>query len=886
MKEKTITKAHVDYLEAHAITGSWAEETGIWSAITADDLPPDLAEFVYAVPGIVYPLRSVDGSVVHQIRRDTVPEGSGKYLLPKDHGPVITVHPKIADRIGHGNRIVIVEGTKQALVASLYAPDDVVIVGIQGCWGWSAQDTPVPELGLIGAADSHVTIAFDADIATNRDVWTAAERIGDHLILLGASKLSYINVPAGGKAGLDDYLGTISPATRSAVFGRILDQVRLKLPRQPARKAKEPVEKVHVTYECDMEHGETVRPEVRNPKDGSVLSPRTVVMPMAARIVDVVQPIDPSDPTQAVPPHLDIEVAVRDEEGNVTTYNVTRPDAALTDIGALLAAIPGGAGISISRPSSPVERADIANAIRVCQAEDTQFIKAYLQFGWKVVDGELRYLHAGGGLTPEGKNDTSVRAQVSSRLQCIDHSRCPTDEESVRAAVRASLDIRKLLIDPTPWFAVLGLVGLSPLGPAPVAAVALVGENSSGKSVILQTATAFLSERLAHGGRLMSQSDGTPVATDLALNGHDNSFVLIDDIHPEPDQRDQQRQAKAVDAALRRAHGASSRPRGTVSRTTGLVVEAPRSESNPGVFLSIEPLVMPTLVQSGVDRMLTVNITAKSTFRPNDYKKFSAPGIDGRLHTAYAGYLRRLAGRIVNGSFEGREGWIRKKSAFKHWPTTNHEAALSEWGRWVEWNKTKEAEGLFPLVSDRVTKRAVTVVSGLVAGLGEWLDYAEAVGAIDASLALELFEQGKQLFADAVNAHTNTNMNSGGAPSYEQMLDQLRAAVASGRYCIGDSMSNVTSIGRRTTVAGRPCIAIIPSLRIDGVHGDIARTLRPVALLDSQGRSTRAISLSSTTRLRCVVIPLDVWNGSTSDDDAVISDDYDPDNNALPGGEF
>ena len=87
------------------------------------------------------PLDRPRRDVVEQVRPDDPGDGP-KYLFPKDAAAPLWVHPRIRDRVGNVKTVVFVEGTKQYLAAVSAAADDVLVVGLAGCWGWSHDGMP------------------------------------------------------------------------------------------------------------------------------------------------------------------------------------------------------------------------------------------------------------------------------------------------------------------------------------------------------------------------------------------------------------------------------------------------------------------------------------------------------------------------------------------------------------------------------------------------------------------------------------------------------------------------------------------------------------------------------------------------------------------------
>ncbi len=239
----TLTPAHRDLLIASAIEVDVALVAGVRSVERADQLPDDLASWrsrKEVAPGIVFPITAPDGRTVHQFRPDNnVVLDNGyevpKYLFPKGGIPGINVHPVMVDQLAADGPVWIVEGTKQYLAAVTAAPADVLVVGVSGCMGWSRAGAPSPDLTALQFADRPVVVIFDADVATNINVWNAATDLRGVLRSLGATDVRFVQLSAGRKAGLDDYLAAMPVDRRGDVLRRLVESAGDKLPRKPAK---------------------------------------------------------------------------------------------------------------------------------------------------------------------------------------------------------------------------------------------------------------------------------------------------------------------------------------------------------------------------------------------------------------------------------------------------------------------------------------------------------------------------------------------------------------------------------------------------------------------------------------------------------------------------
>src|ERR1044072_2877409 len=113
--ELPLTEQHAAYLrEQAAITAEVAQQAGIRSASTVDELPEWARSWgEQAVPAIVFPWHSPSGEVVDQVRPDIpiVYDGEAhKYLWPRGAGAVLNAARPVTD---DHDTVLIVEGTKQ-----------------------------------------------------------------------------------------------------------------------------------------------------------------------------------------------------------------------------------------------------------------------------------------------------------------------------------------------------------------------------------------------------------------------------------------------------------------------------------------------------------------------------------------------------------------------------------------------------------------------------------------------------------------------------------------------------------------------------------------------------------------------------------------------------
>lgn len=233
----TLTPEHERYLVAHAVTPAVIETAGLWSVTTADELPPAFRWYgEAAVPSIVFPWCSPLGTEVLQLKPDTPIEIDGeekprKYLLAK--GAPSVLNAVMPD----GDTVLIIEGTKQHLAAAGYSPPKTAVFGLMGCAQWMDDNVPIADLCVVEGKP--VVVCFDADLSSNPDVWSQADRLKAALKAEGAAEVRFVKLPAGGSAGLDDVLARRDLERRHGYLARLIDNSTAQLPARPRPRRKE-----------------------------------------------------------------------------------------------------------------------------------------------------------------------------------------------------------------------------------------------------------------------------------------------------------------------------------------------------------------------------------------------------------------------------------------------------------------------------------------------------------------------------------------------------------------------------------------------------------------------------------------------------------------------
>jgi P4 family phage/plasmid primase-like protien len=229
-----LTAEHKKWLTTHAVDIALAERLGVRSVLTQEDIPEEWRGGLGRhTPGVMLPWTSYDGRVSVQLHPDTPPTNTKgekvKYLFRKAVEPVlwaVRVNP-------WATKILIVEGSKQCLVAAAYAPPEYNVFGIAGCYGWLSDGSPIADLRVVKGRDT--TICFDADATSNPEVYEAGVRLAEALKPEGCGEIKWLRLPAGKSAGLDDVLAKRAPEHRAEYLAALIsdakDKIADKLPR-------------------------------------------------------------------------------------------------------------------------------------------------------------------------------------------------------------------------------------------------------------------------------------------------------------------------------------------------------------------------------------------------------------------------------------------------------------------------------------------------------------------------------------------------------------------------------------------------------------------------------------------------------------------------------
>lgn len=222
----SLSDEHLAELRASGISDEVLASCGAYTAYTTEDLPEPLqwiGRFKDADPFLVYELQEAGEGTTWQVKpqSDSVVFADGrapKYIGPsKDSGhPVPSLVERRAVHAGT-RRVLLVEGMKQALAVVSHTDEDTAVYCLPGITSWQGGDAgPSPAFQLVGGLPTF--IIADADAAKNRLVYDGAQGLGTLCRQWGASPVRFVNVPGGGKQGVDDVLANIPEDRRETML--------------------------------------------------------------------------------------------------------------------------------------------------------------------------------------------------------------------------------------------------------------------------------------------------------------------------------------------------------------------------------------------------------------------------------------------------------------------------------------------------------------------------------------------------------------------------------------------------------------------------------------------------------------------------------------------
>lgn len=863
---------HHDSLLDSAIPCHHAGIAGCRYVRSRDDFPfgswPDVGwAFEEAGPGLLFMHEGAGGShhprAIAQFRPDKPTANVGKYCQAKDSGSLVSIHPARRELMHRaGRRVLIQEGTKQALAMACFAPADVLVLGVQGCHNWSSEGIPAEWLKPLVQGASEVIVSFDADVKTNRNVWSAGDRLRDVLGTFGIEKVRFIHLPYGSNSGIDDALGADS-TIRNAVkamnalregdgfwsedhavrrgFTEATNQIENLIKQARTLPRRGPAaSKVSTQLTIDWDQAQ-IRRTIQEGGEGEVQAG------FAARVTTTYSEVDDLDPSVRRSASHDVEVKLSD--GSVHTVRGIS-DKNLGMVDALLEQVPFGT--AVHRPTNDLAfNAAFATAIRIFEADDREYVTRLARTGWArdELSGQWRYATPRGALGADGRHKAPV-AGISHLGIGFDEV---TEEQTV-GAVKDVLAARNTLSDPGAFWLGLGLTTTALIGVRPRGSLVLLGEKGSGKTTVMRFWSSSVYPKRWASSFSFQSTKGVVGQAGATL---EHCIADIDDLKRTNSERVRQESFEGLDLILRRGYDGGSAGRGRlVKAENGRYVDSPPDPCSPAFVLSAEVLPSAEDSASTVERALVSEFKSE-TLLPGGARRLEDLARTGTTNAAMHGLVKWVAAHL------------------------NENGDFASWKQKFEAQMIEHQQHLVALLPD-TSPRVAEVASTFLIGINAFLTYALELGAIDEAEALELATEGTQSVAKAVASHTNDRM-SDSVPPEESMLSAIRGLLASERGFIDDGTGQMMAMGYTTCIGGhhvrkddQKLVIILDPDSVAKVLGGgmtaarVRAALRPVALphpttnRKRHTASVRGVKISNAL----AVEPGHFWADSETDGEA------------------
>jgi Domain of unknown function (DUF3854) len=340
------------------------------------------------VPTLLIPIFGVNGGIVSYQSRPDSPRIGGKgkpikYETPKGSSMVLDVHPFPFARVKLKDPSIplfITEGIKKgdALISR-----DLCAIALIGVWNWRGTNehggkTALADWEDIAFNERKVYIVFDSDVMEKQAVHSALVRLKAFLESRKAN-VFLIYLPhgeSGKKQGVDDFLASGKSIDNLLTFATP-ELKHFDVPNEGEKQIGYYVEKDNQLFH-------------RKTNDGNHQDTR--LCNFTARIVAEVARDDGAEITR----HLAIE-------GKLATGKpLPRASVPATQFASMNWTLGHwGVAATVSAGQSATDR--IREAIQIfSNADGVNFETVYAHLGWREIDGEWVYLHAGGAIGKDG----------------------------------------------------------------------------------------------------------------------------------------------------------------------------------------------------------------------------------------------------------------------------------------------------------------------------------------------------------------------------------------------------------------------------------------------------------------------------------------------------
>ena len=664
------------------------------------------------VPALLIPVYSPRGEIsTYQVRPDkpTIKDGKPvKYQTPVNSRMALDVHPSMCDELGKVSvPLFITEGIKKGDALTSRDLCTVTLLGVSSFRGKNEHGgkTVLAEWEYINLEGRQAYIVFDSDIMLKPAVYKAMVRIKNFLEFRKA-EVAVIYLPhgeGGKKQGVDDYF----------VAGHTVDD----LLAHSTQELREPPR--------DDENGEPAA-RYRATSQGLVWDKPTrhgtsSPTPLANFTAEIVSDIVEDDGAEEKHT-FEIEVRLRERQRRfeVPASRFASMNWVAEHLGASAFVYPGfgydkHAAVAIQSLSEKItERRYFAHT------------------GWRQIEGEWAYLHAGGAIGPTGPLTGIEVTMGDGRLgDCVLPE--PPEGEALVEAVGASIRFLDLA-PPEVAYPLLAAVYRAALGEAaPVdLSVHLVGPTGAHKTEL----TAIVQ---AHYGAAFNSRNlpGNWESTDNALEKQafllKDALLAVDDFAPTGTTGDVARMHRRADRLLRAQGNRSGRGRMWADGTL-------RPQYHPRGLV----------VSSGEDTPRGQSLRARmliSEISPGDVDldvltQMQRASAEGLLAGAMSGYVAYLAPQIsgLKESLPARQKELRAMGVGAH-------------------------------------ARTPDVVASLALGLETFLQFATEVGAVTKSEAGETWDAGWEALVEAAAAQAEHQASEEPTQQFRELLE---AAIGGG----------------------------------------------------------------------------------------------------------
>jgi hypothetical protein len=671
-------------------------------------------------PGLLIPIYSPTGEVVnYQFRPDRPRIRDGKpvkYETPKGSRMTLDVHPAVREMLADPSvPLWITEGLKKG---DALASRGLCAVALLGVWNWRGTNehggkTALPEWEDIALNERRVYIVYDSDVELKPQVHKAPSRLKSFLESRG-SEVHVVYLPhgeGGKKQGVDDYF------VAGHGVDDLLSHATTELREQHVGENEDPPE-VYLSTPQGM---------VWNKPTRYGTSPTPLTNFVAEIAADVVED------DGAEEKHT-FEIGAR-SGGRVRRFEV--PASRFASMNWVAEHLGASAFVY---PGFGYEK-HAAVAIQALSGEITER-RYFAHTGWRQIEGEWAFLHAGGAIGPMGPLTGIEVTMGDGRLGDLVLPE-PPENTALVEAVQASLRLLNLVL-PQVAYSLFGAVYRAPLGEAMPGdfSVHLVGPTGALKTELTAIVQAHYGAAF-NGRNLPGNWESTDNALEKQAFLFKDAVLAVDDFAPTGTTGDVARMHRRADRLLRAQGNRSGRGRmwadGTLRRQyhpRGLVVssgeDTPRGQSLRARMLVSE--VSPGDVDLEV---LT------------EMQRAAAEGLLASAMSGYVRYLAPLMGGLKE-SLPARQKELRAIGVGAH-------------------------------------ARTPDVVASLALGLETFLQFATEVGAITDARAGELRDAGWKALVDAATAQAEHQASEEPTQQFRELLE---AAIGGGDAHLADARTD------------------------------------------------------------------------------------------------